>query len=88
MSKYVGMPLNHMLAAESEQFYGKMMTEEHLAQIEMVLNGMLFEHEIRGVYIKVEKYDDNTFTVTPVIGDKPKKKEPAYPPQKVEDWWQ
>jgi len=79
---YKGKPLNHMLAAESEQFYGQMMTEDHLTMIESKLNQHVREVGITGVYIKVEKYDDNTFTVTPIIGEPTESKNPA----KLEDW--
>ena len=88
VSNYKGKPLNHMLATEAEHHYGQMMTEETICKIECELNMLLASQQITGIYIKVEKYDDNTFTVIPIVGEKPKN-EPELPPKevKLEDWW-
>jgi len=84
LDTYNGLALNQMLADESEEYYGQMMTEETLANIEVGLNTKLYACGVTGIYIKVEGYDDNTFIVTPIIGEPTKNKKPD---NKIEDWW-
>jgi len=87
MEQYKGNPLNQMLAAESEEFYGGQMTDEHLKLIEDTLNEKLCELQISGIYIKVDRYDENTFSVTPIIGEREIHTPAIMEEQKLEDWW-